>query len=204
MKYVGILGGSFNPIHNGHLNIAKRAYEQFHLDEIWFLPAFLQPLKQGMSATVSADDRKRMVELAVRDFPFFSMCSYELEKKGVSYTCETLRALKNTHPDTEFFFILGADSIYTFDSWKDPETICSCASLLVAARHQNGKPDSLLAKRAAYLTETYGARIHFIDAPFYDISSTEIRADHKAGCAAKYLPAAVLRYIETHGLYKNR
>lgn len=213
-KYIGILGGNFNPVHNGHLSIAQKAYEQFHLDEVWFMPAWIQPLKQGLPVA-PAEDRARMVELALWNVPQFSLCSYELEKKGVSYTCETLKALCRIWPDCKFFFILGADSIYSFDTWKHPEEICACASLLVACRHQEGMRDEALFVCAEKLRRKYNADIAFIDTPFYDISSTDIRTllkteqpqsvskDKKTVQKCRdVLPEDVYLYIKEHGLYQ--
>ncbi len=200
----GILGGNFNPVHNGHLNIARRAYQQFDLHEVWFMPAWIQPLKQGQEAA-PACHRKRMVELAVQDSPHFTLCDYELKKKGVSYTCETLRSFRDMYPDRDFFFIMGADSVFTFNTWKNPGEICDCATLLVAGRHQENMADEQLFERAEHLRRMYGARIFFIDSPFYDISSTVIRSLQESGTATgEYLPLEVARYIAEQKLYRQK
>ena len=202
-RRIGILGGSFNPVHSGHLGIAKKAYEQFGLDEVWFMSAGIQPFKQGISSA-SAADRAQMIRLAIRGIPYFSLCTYELEKKGVSYTCQTLHALCRMYPDCSFFFLLGADSLYSFEHWLHPEEICSCAFLLVACRHQAHRPDDALYRKAEELQRALGARIDFIDTPFYDISSTHIRellSEGSGPLPGHLLPEAVYQYIREHGLY---
>jgi len=203
-KRVGILGGSFNPIHNGHLNIAQKAMDQFFLDEIWFMPAWTQPLKQGITVTPGVH-RKEMIRLAIEKHPGFSICTYELDKKGISYTCETLQAFCSLYPETDFFFIMGADSVNTFDHWKHPEIICQCVVLLVACRHQQGKEDQILYEQAEQLKSKYQARIEFLDTPFYDISSTQIRSfvqNNTAYPDQDILPDKVLQYINNNGLYR--
>lgn len=204
-RQIGILGGNFNPIHNGHLAIAQKAYEQFQLDEIWIMPAAVQPLKIGLPVT-PAKHRKHMIELAIKNIPYFKMCTYELDKQGVSYTCETLSDFCRLFPDTDFSFIMGADSIYTFEKWRKPELICSCARLLAACRHQSGIQDEQLYKKAEFLRQQFGARIEFIESPFYDISSTQIREllsnDTIHMKEQRILPVEVLSYIRECGLYQ--
>jgi len=203
-RKIGIMGGNFNPIHNGHLAIAQKAYEQFQLDEIWLMPACIQPLKQGLEVT-PAHHRLNMVKLSIEGNEHFRVCTYELDKQGLSYTAETLSDLCRLHPDCEFSFILGADSIYTFDRWKMPEKICACARLLAAKRHQEGKDDSLLYEKAEAHRRQFGARIEFIEAPFYDISSTQIRElleDDDLAREQNIIPVKVYEYIRENGLYK--
>ena len=203
-RQIGIMGGNFNPIHNGHLAIAQKAYEQFDLDEVWLMPAYVQPLKQGLAVT-PAEHRLNMVKLAADGNEHFKACTYELDKQGVSYTAETLKELCRMHPDCDFSFILGADSIYTFDHWKKPEQICACARLLAAKRHQKGKDDCLLYEKAEEHRRNFGARIEFIEAPFYDISSTQVRElleDDELAKEQTIIPAKVYAYIRENGLYK--
>ena len=107
---IGVFGGSYNPVHCGHLQIAEAAREQFGLDQVWFVPAWIQPFKQGMQV-VSASHRRQMLELALEPYPDFRICDYELEKKGISYTCDTIQALKAAMPDTHLYFILWIPSV---------------------------------------------------------------------------------------------
>lgn len=199
---IGVFGGSYNPVHCGHLQIAEAAREQFGLDQVWFVPAWIQPFKQGMQV-VSASHRRQMLELALEPYPDFRICDYELEKKGISYTCDTIQALKAAMPDTHLYFIMGADSLDTFGTWYHPEKICACASILAAVRHRPGKSDEL-QRQADILRQSLNADIHFLQTPFYNISSTQIRQmDPKALAGQHLVPRSVLQYICDHHLYEE-
>ena len=204
MKYyrrkIGVFGGSFDPVHKGHLSVAAAAHKELNLDEVWFLPAWIQPFKQEKHAE-SALHRKKMLELVIEDMPYCSVCDYELKKKGVSYTCETLAVFKEQYSDAHFYFIMGADSLDTFSTWRHPREICDCASIIVAGRHRTGKSDKLEGE-ARQLDQMFGADIHFLHTPFYDISSTQIRNMSLDDLHQNQLiPGRVLDYICKYGLY---
>ena len=132
-RKIGILGGSFDPIHNGHLAIAKAAYTDFQLDEVWFIPAGHSPNKNE-NAMTSPQLRAQMVALAIKPYPYFKLSTMEIEAEQTSYTYLTLTNLKNRYPDTSFYFIMGADSLDYFEEWRHPEIICEKAAVLVAAK----------------------------------------------------------------------
>ncbi len=183
---LGIFGGTFDPIHVGHLAIAHAALESVPLDRILFVPAKRSPLKDR-GPVASAADRLTMLEAAVGDEPRFSVSRAELERQGPSYTVETLERLAG---EDQLYLILGSDAIADFRRWKDPDRIARLATLAIAERP--GAP--LLPKDATMVR---------FDAPRLDISSRELRARAARGRSLRYLvPDAVWRYIEDRGLYR--
>lgn len=197
---IGIMGGTFNPIHIGHLITAENAYETFGLDKIVFLPNRIPPHKDAPD--IATEHRVRMLELAIGENPHFALSRFELEKKGVSYTFETLTELQAAHPDHEYYFILGADSLFAFDTWREPETICSLCTILAATRHHMRTKE--MEEQIAYLAKRYHGRILLMDNPTLDISSEEIRERVGEGKSVRYfVPESVERYILSHHLYQT-
>ncbi|MBR4341686.1 MAG: nicotinate-nucleotide adenylyltransferase [Lachnospiraceae bacterium] len=133
MEKVGIMGGTFNPIHISHLMIAARAYDHFNLDKVIFLPS-KQPPHKPLSEIASETDRCSMIKAAIKDYPFFELSEFELQREGTTYTAETLTLLKKQNPDTKYYFIIGGDSIDYFDSWNQPDVILENCVLLCAPR----------------------------------------------------------------------
>ena len=206
MKRIAILGGTFNPIHNGHLKLAENAMHQFPLDECWFMPSPNPPHKTGRIIT-DYSHRLAMVRLAVEPYASFRASDFEdrlaTARAGQkSYTSETLTALLKEYPDTRFYFLMGADSLYEFQTWHEPETIVQCAGLIAASRDYDREHRSL-SEQAAFLKERFGAEVHLIRAEQVDISSERIRGLYAAGkrSASKYVPSAVADYISAHRLY---
>ena len=149
MAKIGILGGTFDPIHNGHLALGKQAYEQFSLDEIWFMPSGHPPHKKGRLVT-EGKEREDMVKLAIASVPYFVYSDFELKREGNTYTAQTLSLLKEVYPQHEFYFIIGADSLYEIEQWYHPEMVMKQAVLLVAARsYEKDHPD--FEKQVKYL-----------------------------------------------------
>ncbi len=199
-KKIGILGGSFDPIHNGHLSIAQSAYKDFSLDEVWLIPAGHSPNKDEDKMT-SAAVRAEMTKLAVQDIPYFKVSAYEIEKEGTSYTYLTLSDLKEQYPETTFYFIMGADSLDYFDAWKHPEIICQKAIILVAVRDDMDLED--IQKKISHIQSLFHAEIYPLTCPKVDISSSGIRADLAKGFVPEEeLPQGVLRYIQEKKLYQ--
>lgn len=197
---IGIMGGTFNPIHNGHLLIAENARSQYALDTVWFLPAGMPPHKEE-NGILSAEVRLEMVRLAIQDNPGFKISEIELWSKERSYTYRTLERLHEQFPDTEFYFIMGGDSLRDFHTWKNPDRICELSHLLAAVR------DEMDAKRlkvyASGIRETLHGNIDFIITPNFSVSSHEIRARVKAGDTIRYLvPEKVRCYIAQKELYR--
>lgn len=201
-KRIGIMGGSFDPIHIGHLILGEAAHRQFHLDKVLFMPAGNPPHKPDRTGRAGEEDRTRMVSLAIESNPHFELALTEIHKKGFSYTYKTLETLKAEHPDTDYFFVIGADSLLDFDTWMNPQRIVDACSLVVATRNQIAPEqfDAILEKRR----HQYHGTFLKLDTPNLDISSRHIRDIIRKGESVKYyLPDPVIDYIETHALYRS-
>ncbi|WP_019120015.1 nicotinate-nucleotide adenylyltransferase [Brevibacillus massiliensis] len=189
-KRIGILGGTFDPIHNGHLLAAEQAREQVGLDEVWFMPAYIPPHKEH-KGIAEARHRLRMTELATADHPAFRVTDIECRRSGPSYSIDTMRELTRTYPDVQFFFIIGGDMVEMLPSWHMIEELVSLVRFVGLARPRADYDEAALAR---YVT--------FVDMPAWDLSSTLIREKVRAGRSLRYLvPAAVTDYIKEQGLY---
>lgn len=200
---IGIMGGTFNPIHNGHIALAESALHQYHLDEIWFMPSGL-PAHKSNSELLSAKERLHMVELAIAEKMGCKASSYEIDREGFTYTADTLTSLKKEYPNEEFFFIIGGDSLMKFHHWVKPEVISAHATLLAAGR--NGYSMEELKLQAQNLKELFQTKILFLDMPELIISSNEIRNLCKMKQLEQieqYVPEAVAEYIIKENLYQN-
>ena len=198
---IGIMGGTFDPIHIGHLLLGEFAYENFHLDEIWFLPNGNPPHKTTDESGVSLDDRIEMVKLATDDVPYFRLNLYEASSKKHSYTYSTMRALREMYPEHEFFFILGADSLFSIEQWKNFREIFPSCTILAAMR--DDKDTESMQAQIRYLNGKYGADIRLLQAPLVEISSTTIRRRAENGLSIRYMvPDVVSEYIQSNALYR--
>ncbi len=196
------MGGTFDPIHNGHLILAECAYEQFHLDKVLFLPNGNPPHKQESSVCASVKDRQEMVRLAIVNNPHFELDTEEMRQRACSYTKDTLRRLCENHRDTEYYFIIGGDSLMSFDRWRGPDEICRYCVLLAAVRDQMDPIQ--MRDRMNFLRRAYGAKIEKLHTPALDISSSRLRQMRQAGESIRYyLPDTVYDYIRKTGLYQN-
>lgn len=183
--HTGILGGSFDPIHHGHLILARAALEELALDRILFLPANMSPHKTE-TTPATAQDRLAMVQLAIKDEPGFEASDLELHRPPPSYTVETLRELRSRHPADQFTLLIGADNVAKFDTWREPDEIRRLVRLAVLDRAKHETPHDWPVVRR-----------------LVDISSTDLRARVAAGRSIRYLtPDSVCDYIATHGLYR--
>lgn len=199
-RLVGIMGGTFDPVHNAHLALARQAYKQFSLDEIWMLPNGNPPHKQD-SRQVDIEHRMEMLRLAIRNIPYLRLCDVEQSGQTCHYTCETLVLLKRRYPDTSFYFIMGADSLFEFDSWKEPGIISRECILLAAMRDQRRKEEIQI--RIEELGRRYGARISILDTPDMKIASEDIRRLCMSRKSISHLvPDTVAEYIDQHNLYR--
>lgn len=197
---IGIMGGTFNPIHLGHLLLAEAALSQAGLDKIMFLPSGFSYMKQE-TGVLSADHRMKMVELAISDNPAFFASDIEIRRAGNTYTCDTLLQLKKENPKNAYFFIMGADCLFTIETWKQPQCIFDNCTILAAVR--NGVALSLMQEKCSYLSEKYRAEIKLLSFPETAISSTDIRELVLNGGSIRYMvPDAVRMYIEENGLYR--
>ncbi len=200
MKKIGIMGGTFNPVHNGHLLIAENACEQLALDEVHFIPTGRSPHKQGQEI-LSGAHRLRMVELAIAGNPAFFADDRELRSDAISYSYVTLQKMKEHAPEDELYFIMGGDSLRDFKTWVHPERICACASLVAAARDDCDRTH--LAGYAAELAELFAADVRLIQTPNLSVTSSELRRRAAAGETIRYqVPEAVRVYIEQNHLYQ--
>ena len=198
-KKVGILGGTFDPIHTGHLILAEAAYESFSLDYVLIMPNGNPPHKAGQ-VNATMEQRTRMVELAVADNPHLKVSDFEKTPQDYHYTYETLEFLKKEHPDTDYYFILGADSLVHFHTWMEPRRICEACSILAATRDHMESEE--LTARIQELSRVFGAHIYPMETPNIDISSNMIRERVRTGRSIRYYgPEAVEEYIYKKGLY---
>lgn len=198
-KRVGIMGGTFNPVHNGHLAMAQNAYEQYKLDEVLFMPSGHSYLKTNVLDT---GKRIEMVKYAIEPYSCFSLSMIEVNRGGNTYTCETLQDLKAQNPDTDYFFIVGADSLLYMENWKNPEQIFSLSTILCAPR--DNYDIAKLENKRQFLQEKYHADIQFIHMPNIEISSTQIRNAVKAHVSvAEFVPKKVAEYMEREHLYEE-
>ena len=201
-KKVGIMGGTFDPIHIGHLILGENAYLQFDLDHVLFMPSGNPPHKQERQGRATTSQRVAMVSQAVSSNPHFKLSMAETHDDGYTYTRETLSRLVLENPDTDYYFIMGADSLFTFETWKEPEDICRLCTLVVAVR-DHVKQDKL-NRQIDYLKELFQAKIEKLDTPNIDISSGTIRNWICRGKSIKYyVPDDVIHYIEEHCMYQE-
>lgn len=201
-RKVGIMGGTFDPIHIGHLILGESAYQQFGLDTVLFMPSGNPPHKRERTGRASTQERIEMVEKAIHENPHFELSLAEIHEEGYSYTKETLLGLKTNNPDTDYYFILGADSLFAFDSWKEPEGICRLCTLVAAVRNHISGPQ--LDLQIDYLKQKYQGSILKLDTPNLDISSGTLRKWAGGGRSLRYyVPDTVIQYIEERNLYKE-
>lgn len=187
---IGLLGGSFDPVHHGHLIAGQALLEQLGLGELRFMPAFDQPLKGGRHGAAAAD-RVAMVELAVRGMRGFTVERVEVERAGRSYTVDTLRQLRAREPGARFVLLIGSDAVRDLPQWRDAAALRELAEVVAFGRAgQAAEPTPLVDRR--------------VDVPAVEISSTEIRRRVAAGLSIRYwVPDAVDRYITERGLYRK-
>lgn len=196
---VGIMGGTFDPIHMGHLIIAENAREKYHLDKVLIMPN-KNPAYKDKEKITDAVHRIHMAELCVLQNEYFRLSTIEMNRQGYTYTYETLEELKREHPENSYYFILGADSLFSFERWKYPERICSNCILLLANRYQS--QDAKLDKQIKVLEQRFGAVIYKLDCPNIDLSSEMIRNRVRNRHSIRYyVTPEVENYIQRQGLY---
>ena len=213
---LGILGGTFNPIHLAHLRIAEEVREACALDRVLFIPAAVPPHKP-LAGDIPFAQRLAMVETAIADHPAFAVSDIENRRPGKSYSVHTLEALRREQPAAELFFIIGLDSFRDLSTWKEYQRLFELTHLVVAARPgvTEGDPKSLLPiaimkdfcynRASNSLKHRSGNSIFFVEETLLDISSTRIRRMVATGRSIRYLvPATVLDYIDRHGLYRGQ
>ena len=196
-KKTGIIGGTFNPVHIGHLILAENAYDALGLDKVIFMPTGRSYLKDP-TKILPADARTELLKAAVEGNAHFFISDHETKKAGNTYTYETLSELNAIDKDEQIYFIIGEDSIYNIETWKEPGLIFDNCVLVVAPRDH--EPDEKLIAIMTHLEDKYGARIVLLDAPDIDISSSMIRERVMNGKSIRYyVPDKVANII-----YNNR
>ncbi|MCD8318955.1 MAG: nicotinate-nucleotide adenylyltransferase [Paraprevotella sp.] len=194
MTYTGVYGGSFNPIHKGHVQIADPLCKQEEVDEIWFLVSPRNPFKQKADDLLDEDRRLELARLAVKDHPHLKVCDFEFSLPRPSYTVDTLAALRQAYPDRRFTLIIGADNWLTFNRWKQPDDILRHHRVLIYPRP--GYPINPSALPAG---------VTLADTPLIALSSTELRRHIARGEDASYgLDEAVWQEIRRKGYYQKR
>ena len=201
MRRIGIMGGTFNPIHSGHLLLAEWAKCEIDLDEIWLIPNGISYMKAEQEIA-PAIDRLCMTKLAVSGNGHFQCLDLEIRRGGYTYSYETLEELAQANPEDELYFILGADCLFALETWKYPERILGCCKLVAAVRDEATMEE--MAGKKAELEQRFGGEILLLPFIRMAISSTGIRERIKQGKSVRYLvPDSVLAYIEEKGLYRE-
>ncbi len=194
---IGILGGTFDPPHIGHLVIADQACAQLRLDRVWFAPAGDPPHKGDHVTPI--EHRVAMLELAIRDNPCFELCRVDVERPGPHYSFELVEILDARYPGCTWHFIIGADSFMEMPRWRNPERLIALARLAVAKRPGTLIDAGTVERALPGITQ----RIDWVDTPLIDISSTDLRRRARAGWSLRYvMPEAVAAYIERTSLYR--
>lgn len=190
-KRIGLFGGTFDPVHLGHIQVAEWVRSNLKLDQIFFIPIYIHPFQKRQDIT-NADARLKMLELAIKEYPEFSLCDYEIKKKGVSYSIDTIRYFKKIYTKSTLFYLIGSDNLQDFFQWKDPESIFNLATVIVYDR-----VDSAVSKSI-----NIDPRFQFVQCPLIEISSSLIREKIKKKQLFRFLlHPDVHDYIVSQKLY---
>ncbi|MFL5327308.1 MAG: nicotinate (nicotinamide) nucleotide adenylyltransferase [Gemmataceae bacterium] len=200
---IGVYGGSFNPVHVGHLIMAEQCREQARLDEIWFVPSARHPLKTDYPPA-EFHHRVEMLRLAIDDQPNYRIETLENDRPGLSYTADTLDELQRQNPKAEFFLILGSDTLPEFPRWHEPRRIIERATLLVMERHPWPVVDAEALRQSLALPNEVPLRMQRVNVPLIDLASTDIRRRIAEGRSVRFmLPRIVEDYVRDKGLYSK-
>jgi len=194
---LGIFGGTFDPVHNGHLLLAECCREQARLDEVWFVPAAIAPHKSDRPPTPAAA-RVEMLELAIGGNEQFRLCLMEVQREGVTFTVDTLREIRAQQPEGELFFLMGADSLVDLPTWRDPQGICQLATPLVVRRPGSVEPDFDCLKEIVSPQQIAAFRESTVEMPMIGLSSTEIRSLVARGQSIRYRTPPRRRHLHQH------
>ncbi len=198
---IGILGGTFNPVHMGHLFMAEYARDVVGLDMVIFIPTGVPYMKRAKEI-LPGSVRKEMLDLSISDNPYFVSSDIEIKREGNTYTYETLKELKKLYPQAELYFLVGADCLFSIENWVEPQQIFEHCILVAANR--NHTAEEALREKKAYLEKAFHANVILLDFPTVDISSTVLRKRVQEGKSIRYMVHdAVLAYIQKNGLYQK-
>lgn len=199
-KRIGIMGGTFDPIHMGHLILGEKAYEQFQLDKVLFMPSGNPPHKRNRQGRATDEQRVEMVRRAISGNSHFELSLAEMHENGYTYTYHTLEMLKQQHPDTDYYFIIGADSLYNFDTWMEPGRICQNCILVTAVRNHSTIAE--LEKEMHRLSVKYNGTFLALNTTNLDVSSEMLRNWVKEEKSVRYyIPDPVITYIKENQIY---
>lgn len=199
MRKIGVFGGTFNPVHNGHLRVVLEAYDYLGLDEVLMVPSGFSYMKDEAEIADSGC-RLEMVKLAVKDYPYIIVSDMEIIRGGASYTYETIAGLKEFYPLDKLYFIIGADNLYSMEKWKNADFIFQ--NVIIAVRLRDASEEADLRRQADYLKERFAAVVCFLPGDKIFISSRLIRERVKEGMdVGDLVPAGVDEFIGREGLY---
>ncbi|MDD3220593.1 MAG: nicotinate-nucleotide adenylyltransferase [Lachnospiraceae bacterium] len=202
MKKIGIMGGTFDPIHIGHLILGETAYEQFELDQVWFMPAGNPPHKRDRKGRATDEQRVEMIQRAIASNPHFRLSMEEMNADGFTYTYRTLERLKSQNPDAEYYFIIGADSLFDFETWREPQRICNACTMVVATRNHTSMDK--LNTVMTHLEELFHGDFRKLDSLNIDVSSHTLREWIRDERTIKYyMPDSVIAYIQDEKIYSD-
>ena len=202
MERIGIFGGTFNPVHIGHIQAAKQALTALHLDRVLLIPDHIAPHKELPTGSPTPQQRLDMLRIAVQDCPGLEISDIELRREGVSYTYLTIQELKRLYPHDQLVLLMGTDMFTSFDSWRNPEEILKNASLGVFCRGDKKEKQAIAAQKERM--EAMGAQVELAHNDVIAISSTQMRRLLAFRCAGSFLPEGVLEYIREYRLYNTR
>ena len=196
------MGGTFDPIHIGHLILGESAWDQLSLDQVLFIPAGNPPHKLDRTGGATDEQRMEMVRLAIDGNPHFALSGIEMGSRERTYTYRTLERMRAEAPDRELYFIIGADSLFDFTGWREPARICRACTLVAAMRNHVG--DAALDAQIALIREKFDARIVKLHTGNIDVSSHGIRESVERGRSVRYyVPDRVAAYMEANGIYRH-
>lgn len=200
MKKIGIMGGTFNPIHIGHLVLAENSMEEMELDEVWIIPTGCSYMKEDFADILPGKERLAMTVLAAEGNDRIKCLDTEIKREGYTYSYETLEQLAQEYPENHFYFIFGADCLFSIETWRYPERIFRNCTVVAAVR--NGTSLSEMERKRSELMQKYEADIRLLPFLNLEISSTMIREKIKQGASVRYLlPDKVYSYIREKNFY---
>lgn len=200
---IGIMGGTFDPIHNAHLMLAEYAYREYRLDQVWFMPNGNPPHKQDQKGRTDAGLRAEMVRIAIAGKEAFRLEEYEIRRKEISYSYETMEHFREIYPEHHFYFIIGADSLFAIESWVHPERLLKTCTILAACRAGVNRYD-IMEEKIQDLNQKYNSDIRLLITPVVGTASQNLRQMRKRGRAiSAEVPEKVEEYIISHHLYEN-
>lgn len=199
MSRTALFGGSFDPVHNGHVNLVREIAERNFLDRVIVMPTYISPFKQEKKAA-DGEYRLEMCRIAFSGIPYVTVSDYELSRQGVSYSVDTVEYFSDKYPDDELFFIMGSDMLLSFEKWHRYKDILKMCTIIAASRENGGSDIELLKEKAVELSDK--GRVIVTEISAFELSSTEIREKILKNCDLScYMDKNVVKYIEENNVY---